>query len=96
MAAHVVGREMTAMIDSFFAGRTREAAQWNGRLVPLYDALFRVSNPIPVKAAMDLLGLAGGRPRPPLCVAPDTVVAELRREMERLKVKALAAEGGAV
>ena len=75
---------MTAMMDAYFAGRLTEAAEWNGRLVPMYDALFQISSPIPVKAAMNLLGLPAGRPRLPLHEAPQGVVEGLRMELTRL------------
>ncbi len=84
VAAHVVGPEMTAMMDAYFAGRLMEAAEWNGRLVPIYDALFQISSPIPVKGALGLLGLPAGSPRLPLHAAPAPVLERLRKELERL------------
>ena len=35
-------------------------------MLPLIDAMFLEVNPIPAKAAADMIGLCGGDPRPPL------------------------------
>jgi 4-hydroxy-tetrahydrodipicolinate synthase len=85
VASHVVGPEMTALMDAFFAGDVRTAAQWNGRLVPIFDALFRVSNPGPLKAAMKLMELPSGGVRLPLVEAPNRVIDELRTQLVRLR-----------
>lgn len=84
VAAHLVGREMTAMIDAFVSGNVRQAADWNGRLLPLFEALFRVSSPAPLKAALQLMGLPAGSVRLPLVPAPEAVVNALQGELVRL------------
>lgn len=84
VAAHLVGPEMKAMIDAYLTGRVHEAADWNGRLLPIFEGLFRVSNPAPLKAGLNLLGLPGGEVRLPLVSAPADVVAFLAEELLRL------------
>lgn len=84
VASHVVGREMTAMMDAFVAGDVKEAATWNGRLLSMYTALFRTTSPTPLKAALKLLDLPAGPVRLPLVEAPEQVVDELRAELTRL------------
>ncbi|MCL6597314.1 MAG: 4-hydroxy-tetrahydrodipicolinate synthase [Alicyclobacillus macrosporangiidus] len=84
VASHVVGPEMRAMIDAFVSGDTATARDWANRLLPVFEALFRVTSPSPLKAALRLLGLPGGGVRLPLVEAPDSVVEELRRELNRL------------
>ncbi|WP_029420453.1 4-hydroxy-tetrahydrodipicolinate synthase [Alicyclobacillus macrosporangiidus] len=84
VASHVVGPEMRAMIDAFVSGDTATARDWANRLLPVFEALFRVTSPAPLKAALRLLGLPGGGVRLPLVEAPDSVVEELRRELSRL------------
>ena len=49
------------------AGRTSEAAAIHRRLLPLIDALFCVTNPIPVKYALNQLGFECGPLRLPMC-----------------------------
>lgn len=56
--------EMTA---ACFAGDYPRAAQMQNRIMPLIDALFCEVNPIPVKAALGMLGYAVGSCRLPLC-----------------------------
>jgi 4-hydroxy-tetrahydrodipicolinate synthase len=70
VASHLVGRQMKEMIDKYLQGRTEEAAALHRRLLPLFNALFVVSNPVPVKYALNKVGVAVGKPRLPL-VEPD-------------------------
>ena len=53
------------------------------RLLPLIRALFREVNPIPVKAAMELLGWDCGRCRLPLTRATEETVVELKKLLPR-------------
>ena len=50
----------------------------------LLDALFCEVNPIPIKAAMNLMGLEAGPLRLPLCDISDKNLAVLRASMERM------------
>lgn len=67
VASHVAGPQFASMFEAFFAGDVDRAAAIHRSLVPLVRALFAVSSPIPVKAAMSLLGFDVGACRPPLC-----------------------------
>jgi 4-hydroxy-tetrahydrodipicolinate synthase len=78
VATHLCSRELRQVCDAFFDGRVREAAATHASLLPLFDALFRVTNPIPVKWAMNQLGFRAGSCRSPLDGLPDSVAAELR------------------
>ncbi len=66
VASHLVGSEFAAMIDHFKKGRTLQAQQVHSRLLPLFKGLFVVTNPIPVKAALNMIGRSVGDPRLPL------------------------------
>ncbi len=66
VASHLVGRQISRMIDSFLGARTEEAAQIHRNLLPLINALFVLSNPIPVKYALNYVGFPVGKPRLPL------------------------------
>jgi len=70
VVSHLVGKQIREMIDDFLQGRTAEAAAIHRRLVPLVSAMFLVSNPIPLKYALNRSGFRVGRPRLPL-VEPD-------------------------
>jgi 4-hydroxy-tetrahydrodipicolinate synthase len=64
--AHVVGREVKTMCEAVWAGRLIEARDIHYRIMDVVDALFVESNPIPVKQAVEWLGLPAGPLRPPL------------------------------
>ena len=64
------------MIQSVLNGEMQEAAQIHQRLLPLIDALFTVSSPIPIKYALNYIGFPVGKPRLPL-TEPDEKSAAL-------------------
>jgi 4-hydroxy-tetrahydrodipicolinate synthase len=75
VASHLVGPELRQMIQHFFAGEPHQALALHERLLPLMKGLFCTSNPIPVKAALELEGWPVGAARLPL-VPADTSVRE--------------------
>ncbi len=79
VASHLVGKQIKQMIDSFVSGKIEEAAEIHRRLLPLVDALFIISNPIPVKYAVNQVGFRVGKPRLPL-TEPDEKTAAIIRE----------------
>ncbi|MBN1777206.1 MAG: 4-hydroxy-tetrahydrodipicolinate synthase [Clostridiales bacterium] len=66
VAANFIPGKVAEMVDSFLQGRTREALEMQLKLMPVNRALFYEVNPIPCKAAMEILGLCGGELRLPL------------------------------
>lgn len=54
--SNVAPAEMVDLVRAFRAGDTERAREAHLRLVPLIDALFRETNPIPVKAALAMMG----------------------------------------
>ena len=67
VAANVVPREMHELTQFCLKNRFLEAGALQLKLHELIRALFCEVNPIPVKAAMELLGLCSGELRLPLC-----------------------------
>ena len=65
-SANVAPAEMVDLVRAFRAGDLERALRTHQRLLPLFDALFCETNPIPVKAALGLLGLVGDEIRLPL------------------------------
>lgn len=78
VASHLVGRQIKDMIDRFLAGKPQDAAMIHRHLLPLVNALFIVSNPVPLKWALNHVGFAVGKPRLPL-VEPDEKSVDLIR-----------------
>jgi len=66
---NVLPRETSALVEAARAGRPAEALRLHQQLLPLMDALFLESNPIPLKAALAMLGLCGDALRLPLVPA---------------------------
>lgn len=66
VASNVVPARMNAMVTACLAGEYRLAAALQHKLLPLMDLLFCQVNPIPVKAAMKLIGFDCGDCRMPL------------------------------
>lgn len=83
VASHLVGRQIADMVAAQVAGHTADAAAIHRRLLPLIDALFCVTSPIPLKYALNHLGFECGGYRLPLCEPDDAsaqrITAELRR-----------------
>ncbi len=66
------------MVEAALAGRVEEAREEHYRLLPLTRALFAETNPVPAKAALALLGLAGDTVRSPLGPASESTRERLR------------------
>ncbi len=76
--SNVCPGEVHDMVSAAHRGDFRTAAAEQNRLMPLIDALFCEVNPIPVKAALDLLGFDVGTPRLPLCPMEPEHLSRLR------------------
>lgn len=76
VASHLVGKQIKQMIELAAAGKTAEAAIIHKKLLPLVNALFVISNPIPLKYALNQIGFKVGKPRLPL-VEPDEKTAAI-------------------
>jgi 4-hydroxy-2-oxoglutarate aldolase len=69
---------------AFLEGELQQAAELQGRIVGLNGLVTRVGGVPALKAAMDLLGLAGGAPRPPLLPADEPMRERLRQALSEL------------
>ncbi|MDM7937000.1 MAG: 4-hydroxy-tetrahydrodipicolinate synthase [Cyanobium sp. CZS 48M] len=85
VASHLVGREIQRMISAFLSGELAAALALHERLLPLCRALFATTNPIPVKAALELEGWPVGAPRLPLVSADSDVRARLTSALAALR-----------
>lgn len=84
VASHVVGDEIQKMITSFGVGDTTISAQLHLKLFDLFKTLFVITNPIPVKAALNLIGIPVGGLRLPLNPADDVTTATLQKALKKL------------
>jgi 4-hydroxy-tetrahydrodipicolinate synthase len=82
VVANLVPRDLKALVAAFDAGRFSEALQWHRRLFPLCrDLLGVATNPIPLKAAMKLLGRGNGEMRLPMTHLDEAGEARVRKTL---------------
>jgi 4-hydroxy-tetrahydrodipicolinate synthase len=82
--AHVLPGEWRRMVELIAAGNIADAREIHYRLLPITRALFLETNPAPVKAALELMGIAPADTRLPLLPATDRCRAALREELGKL------------
>jgi 4-hydroxy-tetrahydrodipicolinate synthase len=83
---HVVGPQVKQMVRAFKDGDVEAAGAIDEELVPAYELLRVATNPIAIKAALNLLGHEVGGLRLPLVEATEDEVARVRACLERLGV----------
>jgi 4-hydroxy-tetrahydrodipicolinate synthase len=85
VAAHLVGEDLAALVDAFPTdpGKAREI---HFKLLPLFEALFCDVNPVPLKAAMHLVGLPAGGVRAPLADADQSTIDRVRDALRAVGV----------
>jgi 4-hydroxy-tetrahydrodipicolinate synthase len=86
VASHLVGKQMQQMIESFLAGDNEKAIKTHLQLTPLFKALFVTTNPIPIKAALNLKGWKVGSLRPPMCAMSEALILELQTTLKELNL----------
>lgn len=86
VCSHIVGREMGEMIQSFVSGDVELAREIHLKLLGIFRKLFMITNPIPLKAALNIIGENVGGVRLPLTEAREYVLDEVRRELENLEI----------
>jgi 4-hydroxy-tetrahydrodipicolinate synthase len=79
VAGNIVPKDVIALCDAYDAGNMAEALRWHKRLFPLCrDMLGLATNPIPIKAAMRMLGRDTGEMRMPMTPLAPAEDARLR------------------
>ncbi|MFH1684650.1 MAG: 4-hydroxy-tetrahydrodipicolinate synthase, partial [Candidatus Margulisiibacteriota bacterium] len=82
VASHLVGNEIKKMTELFLSGKKAEAKKIHDRLMPLFDAIFVTTNPIPVKAALAMIGWPVGGLRLPMIEANQKEKDTVRRVLK--------------
>ncbi len=81
VASNVIPADMAAMVDAFEAGDLAEARRLHYKMWPLMKALFYETNPIPLKAALALMGKIEYEYRLPMCPPSDENYEKLKKVM---------------
>ena len=84
VASNLVPDRIARLVAAFRGGEVEEAKRIHFELLPLFKALFLETNPIPVKAAMNMLGLAAGGLRLPLVEMEEENREKLRKVLIEL------------
>ena len=84
--ANVIPKDVHEMTKRFLKGDVQGAAELQLRMKPLVDALFCEVNPIPVKAALHLLGKIQEEYRLPLCSPSSQSLTRIREELVHYKL----------
>ena len=87
VCGHTVGAKLRELLDSWFNGNSARALEIHQELLPVYTGTFRTQGAILTKAALNLLGLPGGRVRLPLVDATEAQIAQLREDLKQGGVK---------
>lgn len=84
VAGNIVPKDVKALVTAFKSGDIATAQQLHHKLFPLCrDMLGLSTNPIPVKAAMKLIGMDCGEVRLPLTALTESQLAELKTTLQR-------------
>jgi 4-hydroxy-tetrahydrodipicolinate synthase len=81
---HVVGPQVAAQVRAAREGDLERAREIDAELAPAYEILKIQTNPIPIKAALNLLGHGVGGHRLPIPLPSDDEVVAVRGHLERL------------
>jgi 4-hydroxy-tetrahydrodipicolinate synthase len=86
VTANIAPALCASMIRAVQAGDWPEARRIHHRLLPLHNAMFLQTNPIPVKTAIGMMGIVSGEVRLPLCPMPDDLNAKLRAILKQYEI----------
>lgn len=85
VASNVLPKLMVEFTELGLKGKFSEMEEENSRLKALFDVLFIDTNPIPVKEAMNMLGLKVGGFRLPMCETSEENRKRLREVLEKYR-----------
>ena len=86
VASNVAPREVVHMVRAFTHGKIAAARKLHARLYSLFRDIFIETNPIPVKAALAMMGLIQEEYRLPLCRISQSNRKKLRKTLRELKL----------
>lgn len=81
MLSNIIPNDVHNMIQNFFDGNIKEATKLQLDTLNLTSTLFCEVNPIPVKAACNIIGFNSGIPRLPLIEMSESGKEKLKKEL---------------
>ena len=82
VASNIIGNQIKAMMGMVLEGDVESAAREHRRMLPIFKALFWVTNPVPIKHAVNRAGFDVGRPRLPMVEADEAFKAKFDPVMD--------------
>jgi 4-hydroxy-tetrahydrodipicolinate synthase len=82
VASNVIPREVSRMVSAFARGDAKQASQLHAKFYPVFKDLFLETNPVPVKAALAMMGLIAEEYRLPLVKMSDANRARLKATLK--------------
>ena len=86
VAAHIVGNRMQEMIAAFVGNDLVKAQAIQSELLPFFRMMFITTNPIPVKTAVNILGLHTGSFRLPLIPPTASELEQIKLIMQKMNI----------
>jgi len=80
--SNIMPKEVTELVNTVLKGDFKTATKMHYKLFPLVKAMFIETNPIPVKTAMEMMGLCSGDLRLPMCSISDENKEILRKTLQ--------------
>ena len=90
VASHLVGERMAEMRDHVAAGEVERARAIDAGLKPLYEALGVTTNPMPLKAALEMAGICSSRMRLPMVPLSEEHRAVVRAALDQVEISVVA------
>lgn len=87
VVANIIPKDVKAMITAFNSGDIKKAQAMHRKMLPLVKAMFIETNPIPVKAAMAIMGLIDDEIRLPMTKPAPEAVIKLKKAMKDYGIK---------
>ncbi|MCH8799335.1 MAG: 4-hydroxy-tetrahydrodipicolinate synthase [Chloroflexi bacterium] len=86
VVSHLVGNQIKHMMGLLLEGDIEGAASEHRRLLPIFLGMFVESNPIPVKYAVNHIGLKVGGPRLPLVPPSEKAVVQIEKLLDQFEI----------
>lgn len=87
VCGHTVGSRLREMLDMWFSDKSENALKIHQELLPIFTGTFRTQGAILTKAALNLMGLPGGKVRLPLVDATPAQISQLKEDLNLGGVK---------
>ena len=86
VTANILPKALKSMVDLFNEGKIEKAREVHYQYLPLHDSMFIETNPIPVKAALSLMGRCSNELRLPLTPLSDVNQEKLQKVLKEFKI----------